>query len=74
MANETEEIPPKVGATLLAYRDANRMARACYRLQREAARRGDDRSVELLEKGWPDRMLALDRTRTAHDEAIRAWE
>jgi hypothetical protein len=69
-----EEIPPKVREKLFAFRDANWAARAGYARQREAARHGDEESVALLEKGRPDRMLAVDRTRVELDEAIRRWE
>ena len=68
-----DEIPARVREKLIAYRDATWAARASYQRQRDAARRGDDATVDLLEKSRPDRMLTIDRTRAELDEAVRAW-
>lgn len=68
-----DEIPVKVRATLIAYRDANWAAHAHYNRKRIAASRGDEAGLALLEKATEELRFAQDRTRVAHDEAVRAW-
>jgi len=66
-------IPDLVRAKVLSYREAMMIARNAYERQRDAAHRGDTGTVDLLEKGRQDRVMAIDRARRELDEQIRAW-
>lgn len=69
----SEKIPESVLVTLIKYRDANWAAHAHYGRKRIAASRGDEAGLALLEKATEELRFAQDRTRVAHDEAVRAW-